>query len=157
METTKVEHRPPSEKSIAETTDTRTPEEKVPVEAPVNKDPESATPETKRYPETDLDRGIVGWDGQNDPHNPQNFPSARKWGLLGLMSAITFVSPLASSMFSPSVSYVAADLGVTNETLLSFSISIFLLGYAVSTLARWNTLSNAKARRYALHSSAHSS
>jgi hypothetical protein len=87
--------------------------------------------ETKRFPETDLSRGIVGWDGQDDPANPQNFSSGQKWGLLALMSSITLISPLASSMFAPAASYVAADLGVTNETLLAFSITIFLLGYTV--------------------------
>jgi hypothetical protein len=87
---------------------------------------------TKLFPVTNLDEGIVGWDSQDDPENPQNFSMAQKWGLLALMSAITFISPLASSTFSPAVSYVAADLHVTNETVLSFSVSIFLLGYAVS-------------------------
>ena len=86
----------------------------------------------KQYPITDLDKGVIGWDSQNDPENPQNFAMNRKWGLLALMSAITFVSPLASSMFSPAVSYVAVDLDVTNETILSLSVSIFLIGYAVS-------------------------
>jgi hypothetical protein len=86
----------------------------------------------KLFPVTDLDRGIVGWDGQDDPENPQNFAMGRKWGLLALMSAITFVSPLASSMFSPAVSYVAIDLHVTNETILALSVSIFLIGYTVS-------------------------
>ncbi|KAJ5176995.1 uncharacterized protein N7482_002872 [Penicillium canariense] len=89
---------------------------------------------TKRYPETDLDQGIVGWDGQNDPENPQNFAMSRKWGLLALMSAMTFVSPLASSMFAPAVGYAAEDLHVTNETVLSLSVSIFLIGYTVGPL-----------------------
>jgi hypothetical protein len=88
---------------------------------------------TKLFPVTDLNRGIVGWDSQDDPENPQNFAMGRKWGLLALMSVITFVSPLASSMFSPAVSYVAADLHVYNETILSLSVSIFLLGFAVSS------------------------
>lgn len=86
----------------------------------------------KLFPVTDLDRGLVGWEGQDDRNNPQNFPSSKKWGLLMLVSAITFISPLASSMFSPAVSYVAKDLHVSDETLLSFSVSIYLLGYAVS-------------------------
>jgi hypothetical protein len=121
----------PSEKSIADSKEENQPGEVIATE--FNKDdPESALQPLKKYPETDLSRGIVGWDGQDDPHNPQNFEASRKWGLLALTSAITFVSPLASSMFSPSVSYVAVDLGVTNETLLSFSISIYILGYAVS-------------------------
>lgn len=83
---------------------------------------------------TDLSRGIVGWDGQNDPQNPQNFAPKKKWALLALISAFTLVSPLASSMFSPAVAYMAAEFHETNETILSLSVSIFLLGYAVSSL-----------------------
>ncbi|KAJ5689118.1 hypothetical protein N7462_003510 [Penicillium macrosclerotiorum] len=125
----------PSEKTIAESSlDPGTPKDEAAPSQPVECDPEKAIPETKRYPETDLDQGIVGWDGQDDPENPQNFLSRQKWGLLALMSGITFVSPLASSMFSPAVSYVGNDLGVTNETVLSLSVSIFLLGYTFGPL-----------------------
>lgn len=83
------------------------------------------------FPETDLSRGIVGWDSQDDPANPQNFAEGRKWGLLLLISGFTLISPLASSMFSPAISYMAADFRETNETILSFTVSVFLLGYAV--------------------------
>ena len=83
------------------------------------------------FPETDLDRGIVGWDGQDDPENPQNFASTKKWALLALISAFTFISPLASSMFAPAVGFVAEEFHETNETILSFSVSIFLIGYTV--------------------------
>ncbi|KAM0244424.1 hypothetical protein ACHAP5_006226 [Fusarium lateritium] len=86
------------------------------------------------FPETDLTRGIIGWDGQNDPANPQNFPQTQKWALLGLISSITFISPLASSMASPAVDVVAKDFGVNNEILLSFSITVFLLGYSIGPL-----------------------
>ncbi|GMG08850.1 unnamed protein product [Aspergillus oryzae] len=81
------------------------------------------------HPETDLDRGIVGWEGQDDPANPLNFAPGKKWALLALISAFTFVSPLASSMFSPAVSYMAADFKETDETIISFTVSIYLLGY----------------------------
>jgi hypothetical protein len=93
---------------------------------------EQRTTTATLFPVTNLDQGIIGWDSQDDPENPQNFPMGQKWGLLALMSAISFISPLASSMFSPAVNYVATDLHVYNETLISFSVSIFLLGYAVS-------------------------
>lgn len=95
-------------------------------------DPATPTPAAeKTFPETDLSRGIVGWDSQDDPANLQNFAEARKWGLLLLISGFTLISPLASSMFSPAISYMAADFGETNETILSFTVSVFLLGYAV--------------------------
>jgi MFS family permease len=80
-----------------------------------------------------LSRGIVGWDSQDDPQNPQNFAASKKWALLALISAFTFISPLASSMFSPAVVYMAAEFHETNETILAFSVSIFLIGYTVSS------------------------
>lgn len=93
-----------------------------------------SSPDKPLFPETDLSRGIVGWDGQDDPANPQNFSSTKKWSLLALISSVTLISPLASSMFSPAVGYMAAEFGESDQTLLAFSVSIFLLGYTVSSL-----------------------
>ncbi|CAI7584039.1 unnamed protein product [Penicillium glandicola] len=101
----------------------------------LEKQPTTETSSTKElFPETDLSRGIVGWDGQDDPNNPQNFPAKKKWVLLALISALTLISPLASSMFSPAISYVAVEFRVTNETILAFSVSIYILGYAFGPL-----------------------
>jgi hypothetical protein len=85
-----------------------------------------------KFPETDLDQGLVGWDGQDDPENPQNFAPSKKWALLALISAFTFLSPLASSMFSPAVVFMAEEFHQTNETILAFTVSIYLVGYVVS-------------------------
>lgn len=84
------------------------------------------------HPETDLDRGIVGWDGQDDPQNPLNFTRTRKNTLLALLGAITFCSPLASSIFAPGVGFAGKEFGETSELLLSFTVSVYLLGYVVS-------------------------
>lgn len=92
-------------------------------------------PRTALFPETDLNRGIVGWDGQNDPANPQNFSSTRKWGLLALMNSILVTSALSSSIFAPPASFMAAEFGESNRSLISFSVSIFLLGYTVCPLS----------------------
>jgi hypothetical protein len=97
-----------------------------------NQSAETQATVTELYPVTDLSRGIVGWDGQDDPENPQNFPDGKKWTLLALISAMTLISPLASSMFSPAISYMAREFLVSDKTLLSFSVSIYLLGYTVS-------------------------
>ena len=85
-------------------------------------------PASQIIPETDLSNGIIGWDSQSDPNNPQNFTAIKKWVLLVFISAFTFISPLASNMSSPGVVYVAEDFHETNKTILSFSVSIFLLG-----------------------------
>lgn len=39
----------------------------------------------------DLDAGLVGWEGQDDPKHPRNYPERRKWALLGIVSGITFL------------------------------------------------------------------
>ena len=122
---------------------------KDPEKQPQSEDADSSTLDKPHFPVTDLSRGIVGWDGQDDPANPQNFSSTKKWSLLALISSVTLISPLASSMFSPAVGYMGKDFGESNEVLLSFSVSIFLLGYTVilpwdvewmSMLIRWYSL-----------------
>ncbi|KAJ5648883.1 uncharacterized protein N7484_002606 [Penicillium longicatenatum] len=103
--------------------------EKQPTEATA----EASTP-TVLFPVSDLSQGIVGWDSQDDPENPQNFASGKKWALLALISAFTLVSPLASSMFSPAVVYMGEQFGESNETILALSVSIYLIGYTCGPL-----------------------
>ncbi|KIN00177.1 hypothetical protein OIDMADRAFT_104150 [Oidiodendron maius Zn] len=89
---------------------------------------------TTDVPESDLDNGLVGWEGQDDPEMPLNFPQQRKWLLLSLISAITLISPLASSMFAPGVIFMDEDFHNTNTTISAFTVSIFVMGYAVGPL-----------------------
>jgi hypothetical protein len=42
------------------------------------------------------DENVVWWDGPDDPQNPYNWPSWRKVLTVVLVSALTFVTPLAS-------------------------------------------------------------
>lgn len=46
--------------------------------------------------ETSDDENIVWWDGDDDPQNPFNWPRWRKVTNCVLISALTFVTPLAS-------------------------------------------------------------
>ncbi|RDL33668.1 MFS general substrate transporter [Venustampulla echinocandica] len=85
-------------------------------------------------PLMDLDRGIVGWESQDDPEMPLNFQESRKWMLIGLLASITFISPLASSMFAPGVIFMDIDFHNTSTILTSLTVSIFILGYAVGPL-----------------------
>ncbi|KAF2691191.1 MFS general substrate transporter [Lentithecium fluviatile CBS 122367] len=90
--------------------------------------------EQETYPETDLDNNLVGWDSQNDPANPRNFRQNKKWFILGLISAITFLCPLTSSIFAPGIPFVNKDFGNTSQMLGAFSISVFVLGFSVGPL-----------------------
>lgn len=85
----------------------------------------------EKYPLTDLKQGLVGWDTQDDPLNPRNFPHKSKLFILFLVSAITFLSPLASSIFAPGIPFVNADFNNTSQLLGSFAVSVYVLGFAV--------------------------
>lgn len=87
-----------------------------------------------QLPLSDLDNGIVGWESQDDPEMPLNFPQSRKWLLLSLLASITFISPLASSMFAPAVSFMSKEFHNTSLILSSLTVSIFVLGYVIGPL-----------------------
>jgi MFS family permease len=76
------------------------------------------------------DPNIVRWDGPDDPQNLLNWPSAKKWGTVAIVSAITFLAPLASSMFAPGVPKVMETFHSTNSMLSGFMVSVYVLGFA---------------------------
>lgn len=82
----------------------------------------------------DIENNLVGWESQDDPINPRNFPDNRKWFILGLISAITFLCPLTSSIFAPAVSFMSAEFHNTSQILGAFSVSVFVLGFAFGPL-----------------------
>lgn len=80
------------------------------------------------------DPNIVDWDGPDDPANPHNWPLRRKAITVALVSSITFVTPLASSVFAPSIDYVMREFNSTNSQLASFIVSVYLIGYIFGPL-----------------------
>ncbi|KAI0165620.1 MFS general substrate transporter [Xylariaceae sp. FL1272] len=86
------------------------------------------------HPLTDLDRGIIGWESQEDPDMPMNFSGGRKWFCIACLSLITLISPLSSTILSPAINDVSASFHNTDDILAAFPVSIFLLGYAVGPL-----------------------
>ncbi|CCX16704.1 Similar to Uncharacterized transporter C1529.01; acc. no. Q9USN4 [Pyronema omphalodes CBS 100304] len=82
----------------------------------------------------DSDPNIVWWDGPNDPENPMNWLQWRKNIAVAIVSSITFITPLASSMFAPGVGQLMKEFGSQNIELASFVVSIFLLGFAIGPL-----------------------
>ncbi|KAM5352814.1 hypothetical protein ACJ41O_005536 [Fusarium nematophilum] len=76
------------------------------------------------------DDNLVWWDGPSDPENPYNWPAWLKYTNCGLISALTFVTPLASSIFAPGVPQLMQDFETTNQELASFVVSVYVLGFA---------------------------
>ncbi|RAL15606.1 MFS transporter [Aspergillus homomorphus CBS 101889] len=89
---------------------------------------------TEQYPVTDLDKGLVGWESQDDPQNPRNYPAARKWFLLALVSLITLISPFASSVFASAAVFAGEEFGITSPILETFSVTGYLFGYIAGPL-----------------------
>lgn len=81
-----------------------------------------------------VDPELVTWDGPDDLENPRNFPRPKKWKITMIVSLYTFVSPFGSSIAAPAAQGYIRDFGITNSTIASMSVSIFLLGFAVGPL-----------------------
>ncbi|RPD59300.1 MFS polyamine transporter [Lentinus tigrinus ALCF2SS1-7] len=77
---------------------------------------------------------VVAWDGPDDPENPRNWTSKRKWTIALTVSAFTFISPLSSTMIAPAAGQIASGFNITDEFQVNLSISIFVLAYAVGPL-----------------------
>ncbi|KAL8833998.1 MAG: hypothetical protein Q9170_003972 [Blastenia crenularia] len=78
---------------------------------------------------------IVDWNGPDDPEKPTNWPASRKYGIVAVISTITFLTPLASSMFAPGVPQVMLEFDSNNIELASFVVSVYILGYAFGPMA----------------------
>ncbi|KAK6085065.1 MFS multidrug transporter [Seiridium cupressi] len=94
---------------------------------PANKDGLRYEP----LPVTNLEDGLVGWESQDDLEMPFNFPVWRKWTWVGLLSAITLLTPFASSILSPAINSLDQEFGNNNAVVGSMTVSIYLLGYVV--------------------------
>lgn len=77
---------------------------------------------------------IVGWDGDNDPLNPMNWTSKKKWTNLGTISVMALITPIASAMFAPAVPKTMLEFHSSNSYLETFVVSIFILGFAFGPL-----------------------
>ncbi|KAH6651542.1 fluconazole resistance protein [Truncatella angustata] len=77
---------------------------------------------------------IVDWDGPNDPEHPQNWSTSRKVTCAVVLAFISTLSPFASSIISPGISYIKADLDITNDYAGAFVVSGFLIGYCCGPL-----------------------
>ncbi|KAK1676631.1 major facilitator superfamily domain-containing protein [Colletotrichum godetiae] len=84
--------------------------------------------------ESSEDENIVWWDGPDDPANPYNWPSWLKVLNCSLISAMTFVTPLASSIFAPGVPDLMREFHNNSPYLAAFVVSVYVLGFAAGPL-----------------------
>lgn len=73
-------------------------------------------------------------DWVHDPRNARNWTVGKKWTMVLIVSFYTLVPPLASSMMAPALPDIAEHLEITNPTLISLTLSIFLITFAIGPL-----------------------
>ncbi|RXG43604.1 hypothetical protein VDGE_01203 [Verticillium dahliae] len=98
----------------------------------VAEDPEKGPGKVEDVEETDPN--VVFWDGDDDPENPYNWPTWRKIVNCALISLLTFITPLASSIFAPGVPDLMREFGSSSPLLASFVVSVYVLGFAAGPL-----------------------
>ncbi len=77
---------------------------------------------------------LVTWDGSDDPANPTNWSTTSKFTNIGIVSALTFLTPLASSMFAPGIPLIENEFQNYNKELAGFVLSVYVLGFAIGPM-----------------------
>ncbi|RYO88687.1 hypothetical protein DL766_004433 [Monosporascus sp. MC13-8B] len=75
------------------------------------------------------DPNVVDFDGPDDPENPMNWSPAKKSVAIAIVTMMTLLSPIASTISSAAAPDIMLYFNSTNETLMAFVTTIFLLGY----------------------------
>ncbi|KAF7155444.1 hypothetical protein CNMCM5623_007515 [Aspergillus felis] len=78
--------------------------------------------------------GVVDWVGPDDPANPLNWPKAKKKVQVIFVSIFTLYANLAATMFAPGAAELANEFHLTNSTIEAFTVSIYVLGFALGPL-----------------------
>ena len=96
----------------------------------------NASDTKKDLPDDDAiaDPDVVDWDGPNDPANPRNWSQVRKTVDITLISLSVLYCNLATTMFAPGANVMAAEFGVTSETIIVMTVTIANIGFAVGPL-----------------------
>ncbi|GAB1204640.1 hypothetical protein APSETT445_003302 [Aspergillus pseudonomiae] len=80
------------------------------------------------------DSKLVTWSGPDDPDNPKNWPTKKKWGAVLIVSCFTFISPVMSSMVAPALQTMKSEFNIEDEVTSQLMLSIFVLAYAFGPL-----------------------
>ncbi|EEP76068.1 conserved hypothetical protein [Uncinocarpus reesii 1704] len=96
------------------------------------------------------DATIVDWDGKNDPANPHNWPSPKRWVHIVLVSLLALVTNMAPTMCAPGIEKLMAEFDITSHTVSTLAITLFVLGIAIGPMVM-SPLSEVYGRRPVYH------
>ncbi|KAK4695738.1 hypothetical protein P7C71_g2075, partial [Lecanoromycetidae sp. Uapishka_2] len=95
--------------------------------------------------QTEIESNLVGWDGPEDPGNPQNWSKSKKYTTTVFYATLTFCLTFSSSIFSTATMVTAKMYGVSNE-VMTLGTSLFVLGFAVGPIV-WGPFSELYGRK----------
>lgn len=99
-------------------------------------DPETDGPDTcySSNEEPDQNTNIVDWDGPDDGNNPRNWSSKAKGLHVAIISLFTLNANFAATMYAPGAQELAENFGITAETTITLTVSLYVLGFAIGPL-----------------------
>ncbi|KAK7451300.1 hypothetical protein VKT23_012641 [Stygiomarasmius scandens] len=112
------------------------------------RDPPEKMPTPPVVPEQKTDPNMVDWDGPDDPANPQNFSTAKKWIVTAVCIILTLSVSFGSSAPASAVSKIILEFGINRETSYS-TLTLYLLGF-VAGPSLWGPGSELYGRRRVL-------
>ncbi|MCJ1361283.1 hypothetical protein MMC16_000381 [Acarospora aff. strigata] len=81
-----------------------------------------------------LDANLVTWNGPDDPENPKNWSTGKRWTATLIVSSFTFLSPLSGTMISPAIGAIGSDLDISSSFEMQIVLSVVLLGIGFGPL-----------------------
>lgn len=112
------------------------------------KDAIDALPPTGGLEQPAKDPNLVDWDGPDDPENPQNMPTWKKWVVTMTLSSMTMWITFASSVFSTATMVTAKQFDVSTE-VMTLATSLVVFGFALGPQL-WSPLSELYGRKLPL-------
>lgn len=94
---------------------------------------EAVTQDNKHSAFINQDALMVKWNGDDDPADPLNWSSAKKWTITLVSSLGGLVCLMSSTMLAPALQNMAEDLRISQEKA-NMTLSIFVLACAFGPL-----------------------
>ncbi|KAL0567040.1 hypothetical protein V5O48_014955 [Marasmius crinis-equi] len=98
--------------------------------------------------ETTIEKNLVAWDGDDDPENPQNFSTARKWAITATCVVMCLSVSFASSAPASASTHLVQTFHIGTEVAY-LNVTMYLLGFMAGPIL-WGPGSEMYGRRRVL-------
>ncbi|KAF1964922.1 benomyl/methotrexate resistance protein [Bimuria novae-zelandiae CBS 107.79] len=90
-------------------------------------------------PEKGKDKNIVEWYGPNDPENPRNWSTPKKFFVTSEIVFLTFSIYIGSAIYTPGLMGVMQEFGVS-QVAATLGLTLFVAGYGIGPIL-WSPMS----------------